>query len=57
MMITTSVTLVNQARRGSVNVAAAVHLRSIARRELSAQASPPATAAAIRGDTLMAPAN
>jgi hypothetical protein len=34
-----------------------VHLRSITRREPSAQASPPATAAAIRGDTLMAPAN
>jgi hypothetical protein len=34
-----------------------VHLRSIARHELSAQASPPATAAAIRGETLMAPAN
>jgi acyl-CoA dehydrogenase len=34
-----------------------VHLRSIARHELSAQASPPATAAPIRGDTLMAPAN
>jgi acyl-CoA dehydrogenase len=34
-----------------------VHLRSIARRELSAQASLPAAAAAIRGDTLMAPAN
>jgi acyl-CoA dehydrogenase len=34
-----------------------VHLRTITRRELSAQASPAATAAAIRGDTLMAPAN
>jgi len=34
-----------------------VHLRSIARHELRAQASPPAAAAAIRGDTLMAPAN
>ena len=34
-----------------------VHLRTIARQELRAQASPPATAAAIRGDTLMAPAN
>jgi acyl-CoA dehydrogenase len=34
-----------------------VHLRTIARHELSAQASPPATAAASRGDTLMAPAN
>ena len=34
-----------------------VHLRTIARHELSAQASPPATAAAIRGETLMAPAN
>jgi hypothetical protein len=39
-----------------------VHLRSITRHELSAQAlndqaSPPATAAAIRGETLMAPAN
>ena len=39
-----------------------VHLRSIARHELSAQglndqARPPATAAAIRGETLMAPAN
>jgi acyl-CoA dehydrogenase len=34
-----------------------VHLRSITRRELSAQASPAATAAASRGETLMAPAN
>jgi hypothetical protein len=34
-----------------------VHLRSIARHKLSAQASPPAAPAAIRGDTLMAPAN
>jgi acyl-CoA dehydrogenase len=33
-----------------------VHLRSIARHELSAQASPAATAAAIHGDTLMVPA-
>ena len=34
-----------------------VHLRTITRRELSAQASPAATAAASRGETLMAPAN
>jgi acyl-CoA dehydrogenase len=34
-----------------------VHLRSIARHELRAQASPAVTAAAIRGETLMAPAN
>jgi acyl-CoA dehydrogenase len=34
-----------------------VHLRTITRHELRAQASPAATAAAIRGETLMAPAN
>jgi acyl-CoA dehydrogenase len=34
-----------------------VHLRSIARHELRAQASPLATSAASRGETLMAPAN
>jgi hypothetical protein len=51
MMITTGATTVN---RGS---STKVHLRSIARHELSGQASPPAAAAAIRGDTLMAPAN
>ena len=34
-----------------------VHLRSITRHELSAQARPPASAAEIRGETLMAPAN
>ena len=34
-----------------------VHLGSIARHELSVQATPPTAAAAIRGDTLMAPAN
>src|SRR5580658_6866372 len=34
-----------------------VHLRTITRRELRAQASPAATAAARRGDTLTAPAN
>ncbi len=39
-----------------------VHLRSITRHELRAQgrtdqASPPAAAVAIRGETLMAPAN
>jgi len=54
-MITLSVTIVNGLR--IVDGPDEVHLRSIARHELSAQASPPATAAAIRGDTLMAPAN
>ena len=67
MMITTSLTGVNRhalalfyaiARQlRIVDGPGEVHLRSIARHELRAQASPPAAAAAIRGDTLMAPAN